>query len=100
VGVIGAVGLGFGLAPIFPTYMSITPARVGEAVAAHAVGFQVAAASLGIMVFPWGVTLLVRQWGLEVVAVYLCLASVMLLGLHLAGEVRTRGPLNARGPTS
>lgn len=100
VGVIGAVGLGFGLAPIFPTYMSITPARVGEAVAAHAVGFQVAAASLGIMVFPWGVTLLVRQWGLEVVAVYLCLASVMLLGLHLAGEVRTRRPLNARGPTS
>lgn len=100
VGMVGAVGLGFGLAPIFPTYMSITPARVGEAVSAHAVGFQVAAASLGIMVFPWCVTLLVRQWGLEMVGVYLLLATTALLGLHLAGEMGGRRSFNARGPTS
>jgi fucose permease len=91
VGVVGAAGLGFGLAPIFPTYMSITPRRVGAAVAAHAVGFQVAAASVGIMVFPWCVTLLVRRWGLEMVSVYLVLASVVMLGLHLlAGRAARR----------
>lgn len=40
------------LAPIFPTLMARTPARVGAAATAQVVGLQVAAATLGVAVLP------------------------------------------------
>jgi fucose permease len=40
------------LAPIFPTLMARTPARVGAGHAAQAVGLQVAAATIGVAVIP------------------------------------------------
>ncbi|WP_242342564.1 MFS transporter [Anaeromyxobacter terrae] len=51
-GAAGLVLLGLSLAPIFPMLMSRTPARLGAAVAAHAVGFQVSAATLGMAALP------------------------------------------------
>lgn len=45
------------LAPIFPTVMARTPARVGPALAAQAVGVQVAAATIGVAVIPAGLGL-------------------------------------------
>ena len=48
-----ALGLmALALAPIFPTLMARTPARVGPAAAAQAVGLQVAAATLGVAIVP------------------------------------------------
>jgi fucose permease len=44
--------LAFALAPIYPTLMARTPARLGAAAAVHAVGFQVAAAMTGVAVLP------------------------------------------------
>lgn len=44
--------LGLALAPIYPTVMARTPARLGAAAAAQAVGLQVAAAMLGVAVLP------------------------------------------------
>jgi fucose permease len=40
------------LAPVFPTVMARTPARVGPGLAAQAVGMQVAAATIGVAVIP------------------------------------------------
>ena len=44
--------LAVALAPLYPTLMARTPARLGVAAATHAVGFQVAAATLGAGLLP------------------------------------------------
>ncbi|MFC7477006.1 MFS transporter [Dankookia sp. GCM10030260] len=44
--------LAVALAPLYPTLMALTPARLGAAAATHAVGFQVAAATLGAGLLP------------------------------------------------
>jgi len=44
--------LAVALAPLYPTLMARTPARLGAAAATHAVGFQVAAATFGAGVLP------------------------------------------------
>ncbi|MDO9707055.1 MFS transporter [Paracraurococcus lichenis] len=44
--------LAVALAPLYPTLMARTPARLGAAAAMHAVGFQVAAATLGAGLLP------------------------------------------------
>jgi fucose permease len=78
----GTILLGFALAPVFPTLISVTPERVGRRYAPHAVGFQVAAASIGIAFFPGAVGLLARHLGLESVCAYLVAASLALFALH------------------
>ncbi|WP_372618463.1 MFS transporter [Falsiroseomonas sp.] len=40
------------LAPVYPTLMARTPARLGAPVAVHAIGFQVAAAMAGVAALP------------------------------------------------
>ena len=67
---------------IFPTLISVTPRRVGEAYAAHAVGFQIASAAIGVATLPALVGLLSRWFGLEVLCVELLAASLVLLALH------------------
>lgn len=79
VSVAGAALLGFALAPIFPTLISITPDRVGPYFAPQAVGFEVAAANVGIALLPGTVGLLARRQGLEVIGLFLVAASVALL---------------------
>ena len=44
--------LAVALAPVYPTLMARTPARLGAAAAVHAFGFQVAAAMTGVAVLP------------------------------------------------
>jgi fucose permease len=82
VSVAGAALLGFALAPVFPTLISVTPQRVGARFAAHAVGFQVAVANLGIAVLPWLVAVAARRVGLEFVCVFLFAASTLLLAMQ------------------
>jgi len=69
-GVVGCLGLlllGSSLAPVFPTLMARTPARVGDGLAHHAVGLQVSASTLGAALGPSAVALLVARQGLGVV---------------------------------
>ena len=80
--VAGAALLGFALAPVFPTLISITPERVGHYFAPQAVGFQVSAANAGIALLPGAVGMVARRQGLEVVCVFLVAASVVLLMLQ------------------
>jgi fucose permease len=51
--VVGLMLMGFWMAPLFPLLMTLTPRRLGSAIAVHAVGFQVSAAVLGGAVLPW-----------------------------------------------
>jgi len=74
----GLLLLGVSLAPMFPTLMARTPARVGEDVAHHAVGFQVSAATLGSTLMPALGGVLVSSGGLGAIA-----ALVLALGLAL-----------------
>lgn len=80
-GMAAALGLGFGLAPTFPTLVSLTPARVGDAIAPHAVGFQMTAAGAGATVVPGALGWLAQHLGLVVLPVWLVLGMVLLIGL-------------------
>jgi fucose permease len=79
ISVAAAALLGFALAPIFPTLISVTPDRVGHYFAPQAVGFQVAAANIGIATLPGLVALAARRAGLETVCAFLFGGSVLLL---------------------
>jgi fucose permease len=84
-GLLGSIGLlllGVSLAPLFPTLMARTPARVGDAVAHHAVGFQVSAATLGSTLVPALVGVLVARQGLGVLGVVVVSIGVALLLAH------------------
>jgi fucose permease len=84
-GALGSIGLlllGVSLAPLFPTLMARTPARVGDAVAHHAVGFQVSAATLGSSLVPALVGVLVARRGLGVVGIVVVGIGVALLLAH------------------
>jgi fucose permease len=82
VGLAGAVLLGFSLAPIFPTLISLTPVRVGERFAPQAVGFQISAAAVGIGLVPSAVAATAGRVGLEFISLELLVATITLLGLH------------------
>lgn len=80
-GMAAALGLGFGLAPTFPTLVSLTPSRVGDAVAPHAVGFQMTAAGIGATVLPGLLGWLAQHLGLMVLPLWLILGMAALIGL-------------------
>lgn len=52
IAVTGLMLMGFGMAPLFPLLMSLTPRRLGTATSVHTVGFQVSAAVLGGAMLP------------------------------------------------
>lgn len=95
VGMAAALGLGFGLAPTFPTLVSLTPIRVGDAIAPHAVGFQMTAAGAGATLIPGALGWLAQHLGLAVLPVWLLLGMVLLIGLSEFAErlVRRRAAL-------
>ena len=82
-GRLGLVVLGASLAPIFPTLMARTPARLGASAAPHAVGFQVSAATLGAALWPWAVGVWVARAGVGIVG---AAATAMAVAFLLAHE--------------
>ncbi|MFV3127309.1 MFS transporter [Niveispirillum sp. KHB5.9] len=86
VGMAAALGLGFGLAPTFPTLVSLTPLRVGDAIAPHAVGFQMTAAGAGATLVPGALGWLAQHLGLMVLPLWLVLGMVILIGLSEFAE--------------
>ena len=78
----GLLLLGASLAPMFPTLMARTPARVGQEVAHHAVGFQVSAATLGSTLMPALAGVLVTRGGLGAIAALVLGLAVALLVTH------------------
>jgi len=64
------------LAPVYPTLMARTPARLGASLAVHAIGFQVAAAMAGVAVLPGAMGVVADLFGAGAV-------PALLLGLAL-----------------
>lgn len=87
-GLLGLAVLGFALAPIFPTLIAETPARLGPSHATSAIGFQVAGAYLGAAVVPGLTGLVATRAGLGVIGPCLVGTAVMLLALQ---EIARRG---------
>lgn len=77
----GIMLVGFGCAPIFPSLISTTPARVPAAHAANAVGFQIAAATLGISLVPSAAGYLAQNQGLQIIPCLWLGAAVGLMVL-------------------
>ena len=92
---LGLALIGLAIAPIFPSLIAATPARLGEAHAANAVGFQIAAAVLGGAVVPAGIGVLAERAGLEVIPPSLLIVAGLVLILHEALAARS-----ARRPTA
>jgi fucose permease len=67
------------LAPVYPTMMARTPARLGP-LAVHAIGFQVASAMAGVAVLPGTMGVAADLFGAEAVPRML-LACAILLGI-------------------
>jgi len=93
--VVGLTTSGFAMAPIFPSLIAMTPARLGARHTGNAVGFQIAAAILGAAALPSLVGVLVGRFGLEAVGWSLLAAALGLITLH---EVLQRGVGQAAHP--
>ena len=94
---VGGVGLlGVSLAPLFPSFISLTPARMGPAHTANAVGFQITAAMLGGAMLVTGFGWLARHSGLETLGPFLLVTAVLLTVVFEALERHTR-PVSGRG---
>lgn len=84
INIVGLMGMGFTLAPIFPLMISVTPLRVGKRDASHAIGFQIAAAALGGAGLPALAGVIAKHQGLEVIGPYLFVIACVLLAMHEA----------------
>lgn len=81
---VGAVIIGFSVAPIFPMLVSETPARLGRAHAQHAIGFQVGAAGLGVALLPSIAGALAEATSPAIIPWYLIGVTAILIALHEA----------------
>lgn len=86
----GVALLGLALAPMFPSFISLTPARMGPAHAANTVGFQIAAATFGGASFVSGFGLLASEVGLEILGPYLLITAILLTVVFEILERQTR----------
>lgn len=80
----GMMLIGFSIAPIFASLISLTPARVGKEHADNAIGFQIASAGLGGAGLTAAVGVASRTYGLEVVGATVLGMSVLLFVLFQA----------------
>src|SRR5690606_26307443 len=79
---LGLAAIALGLAPVFPTLMSCTPARTGEAMASKAVALHVSCSAVGVASMPAVAGLLASGWGLHVIPGLLVLNGLILVLLH------------------
>ena len=81
---VGLMMMGFFLAPIFASLISLTPARVGPTHANSAIGFQIAAAALGGAALTALVGVLTGPFGLASIGAVIVASAVVLLLLYEA----------------
>jgi len=83
----GLMMVGFGLAPVFPALIALTPLRIGADHAPNAIGFQVGAAGIGAAILPGLAGVLGDRYGLELIALFFATVAVLLF---LAQETAAR----------
>jgi len=79
----GLVITGFSLAPIFPSLMSDTEARLGTEHLGNAVGMQFSAAMLGGALMPGIAGVLARRFTHEAIPVFLIISFLALTGISV-----------------
>jgi len=79
---LGLMLIGFSIAPVFASLISLTPGRVGKAHADNAIGFQIAAAGLGGASLTALVGVVATAVGLHVIGVAIVALTAMLLVLY------------------
>lgn len=89
VSLVGLTAVGFGLAPVFPMLIALTPKRIGSQHAPNAIGFQVGAAGIGAAVLPGLAGLLGDQFGLEVIALFFVGVAGLLFLLQETAVAKT-----------
>nr|MBA2248060.1 MFS transporter [Chloroflexia bacterium] len=91
----GLIVFGLCEGPMFPTLMSLTPARLGSNVAMHAIGFQVSAAVLGGAVLPTVAGLLSARAGLGAIGWTVTAGVLVVIGLVLLLQQRADAPVSS-----
>lgn len=92
---LGFVGLplaGLGFAAVFPTLVSLTPARIGRARSTSSIGYQLASASLGAASVPWVLGVFAENMGIDALGPGLFIAVVTLGVVYMASERSARRP--------
>ena len=79
---VGLMVIGFSIAPIFASLISLTPRRVGREHADNAIGFQIASAGLGGAGFTAVVGVMAGSAGLELIGASIVALTVLLLVLY------------------
>ena len=79
---VGLMGIGFGLAAIFPILISQTPARVGIEHAANAIGFQVGSAGLGGAVLSGAAGVFAENLGIETISLFILLGALLAAAIY------------------
>jgi fucose permease len=80
----GLAMMGLFCAPIFPTMIATTPARLGNTNASNAIGFQIAAATISWALIPAFLGVMAGKSGLNLIAPALLVITVVLFLLHEA----------------
>lgn len=86
----GIVVLGISNAPVFPSLISITPARIGQQHAATAIGLQISVAMTGASVLPGLAGFLSNYAGLEIIPKVFSAAAVILMILYVVTSARSK----------
>jgi fucose permease len=81
-GVGGLPIIGFSLAGIFPTLVTLTPSWVGAEKSPSIIGYQVAAASAGSAALPWAVSRLIDVRDLEILGPFLLVIALLMPVLY------------------
>lgn len=89
---IGVVLVGIAVAPVFPSLVSGTSARVDREHAANTIGLQIGAAGFGAAILPGLVGVLAQRTSLEIVPLCLMVFTVILLTLYTRAIVLERRP--------
>jgi fucose permease len=94
----GLVVFGLGMAPLFPTLMSLTPARLSTAVSLHTIGFQVSAATIGIVTIPTLSGLIAERTSLAAIAWAMTIGAAIVIALESLLRARTDSAEPATSP--
>jgi len=89
---IGPIGLpiaGLGFAAIFPTLVSLTPARIGRTASTRTMGYQLASANIGAAGVPWALGLVAEARGLAALAPGLLVTATLLALTHVGSFARS-----------
>jgi fucose permease len=91
--------IGFSFASVFPTFVALTPEKVGAARAPHIIGYQITAGGAGAAVIPWVAGRIVEASSLTALAPYFLAVGGLLAFLHVVVEHTGHQPARAQDTT-